>query len=58
MLTHQEWIDRALSGEPVVSVGQLDKRTIAKLNSLVKSGKLIRIFSYHYPKPATLWFLA
>lgn len=38
----QDWIDTALSGESVWSIGQLDATTIRALDKLVKSGELAK----------------
>lgn len=40
--TTQEWIDGALAGDPVWSIGQITPVTARALDKLVKAGKLAK----------------
>lgn len=41
-MSTQNWIDSALAGNPVWSIGQIDKETARALDNLVKAGALMK----------------
>jgi len=52
------WVRRVLAGTPIWDIGQLDRRTVKRLNRLVEKGDLEceRVSWMSISRPKKVWF--